>query len=246
MLTIVFDDGGTERSLEIMAESLAELRPVFALFTKWMRGEIDQVFASQGEGRWPGPSQATEERAAARAAAKVAKIRETRLDSLRGRLRSEKRRAERRLARVPLLQQITSSKLSERRRASVARYEAQQAALEQYAKTGTHAPGQKKLSERIERREARAAAKIAAVEQGQQLGRFPGSIQAEAGRNGWEMYSAIPWSGVQNEGGEVGNGATLPARTFLEWTPERLKKFVELAQKYVLERAERAERSRAK
>jgi phage gpG-like protein len=50
------------------------------------------------------------------------------------------------------------------------------------------------------------------------------------------IESAIDWAGVHNDGGTAGKGARIPKRTFLEWTPERIEKFIEIAQQYVIEK----------
>jgi len=49
--------------------------------------------------------------------------------------------------------------------------------------------------------------------------------------------SRIPWAGVHNDGGTANNGAVIPRRTFLEWTPERVEMFAKMANDYILERA---------
>lgn len=221
--------------LELLAESFAELRPVFAEFSRYMREEIDQVFASQGGGSWP---QRSAEGQAAFDQTKVARIERIRAgtyNSLRGRLRSEKKKAERRLAKT-----ASDSKLSASRRRSVLRYEAQLAELDRLAQGGQKdQKGMARFYQRATRREERAAKKIAAVESGALLGQIANSFSIEFDKTQWSMFSRIPWAGVQNDGGTVGNGAVLPARRFLEWTAERLRKFVEMANAYILKRAQR-------
>lgn len=236
MITLVYSDGGTEKSLQILADSFSELRPVFGKYTRFMRSEIDKVFESQGEGSWEERSEGAQEKYDASKAARIEKIEAGKYNSLRASLRSEKRRAERRAAKTPQ----SNSKLTASRQRSVLRYEAKLAELEKYAATGEKTAGNKKLYERAGRREARAEKKKAAVQSGQLLGQIANSIAVDFDAKRWEMYSQIPWAGAQNEGAVVGNGATLPARTFLEWTPRRLEKFVEMANQYVLERAEKA------
>lgn len=239
-MIIKYDDGGVEKSLEILADSFAELRPVMAEFTGWMRKQIDQVFATESGGSWPERSEGAQLRTEKQAAARIEKIERNRYNSLRGALRSERRRAERRLAKTS----PTDSKLTERRRKSVARYETQQAELERLVSGGAKdGKGFKRLYERAGRREASAEAKIEAVKDGRLLGRIANSFVIEFDKTHWQMASRIPWAGVHNEGGTVHNGATIRARVFLEWTPERLQKFVELANKYVLERAAKAPKS---
>lgn len=59
----------------------------------------------------------------------------------------------------------------------------------------------------------------------------------EWSKDNWEMASRIPWAGVHNDGGTANNGAVIPRRTFLEWTPERVEMFAKMANDYILERA---------
>lgn len=243
MLTIEFDEGGTRQAIELLADSFTELRPVFATFSRWMREEIDEVFATDGHGAWPERKERSKNRALAQARARLQKIERGKYNSLRGRLRSERRRAERRLdtSLQPMLWRSASdSKLTEKRRRSVARYDAQQAELERVAAGGEKAAaGFAKLYERMARREKRAAAAVAAAERGAPLGRIAQSFTIDFDKSGWEMYSRIPWSAAHNEGATVAHNARLPARVFLEWTPARVRKFCELAQAFLIERAEK-------
>ncbi len=93
---------------------------MFAKFSAYMRGEIQSVFDSDGGGKWPErkvPKLLGEEAKVA----KIEKIRSSQYSSLSGSLRSSQRKAARLLAKTPQ----SDSKLTERRRKSVARYEAQ-------------------------------------------------------------------------------------------------------------------------
>lgn len=236
MITVQYSDGGTQKSLELLADSFSELRPVMGRFSRWMREEIQAVFDSEGDGSWPERSKKAEERFASSKDARIARIEAGTYNSLRGALRSERRRAERRLAKTP----TSNSKLTESRRRSVRRYELQLAELERIsAGSGKDGKGFKKLYERAGRREERAQKKIEAVQSGQLLGQIANSLSINFDAKSWEMFSRIPWAGAQNEGAVVGNGATLPARTFLEWTPRRIEKFVEMANEYVMQRADK-------
>lgn len=67
-------------------------------------------------------------------------------------------------------------------------------------------------------RERRARAEIAAA--AQVLGRISTSIKSKQGRGQLDVFSTIDWAGVQNEGGVVGHGATLPPRPFMYVTSE--------------------------
>lgn len=238
MITLKYVDGGVEQSLEIMAESFAELRPVMAPYTRWMRQEIDKVFASNGNGEWAERSEAAEQRFDASKAGRISKIEAGKYNSLRGALRTEKRKAERRLAKTPR----SSSKLTERRQRAVAKYEAMQLELERYASGGARGEekGLRKFYGRVERREQRAQKKIEAVESGQLLGSIANSLSVRFDKRSWEMFSNIKWAGIHNEGGRAGNNAEIPIRTFLEWTPARIQMFAKMANEYVLARAAKA------
>lgn len=237
MITLTYDDGGTEKSLVILAESFGELRPVMARFSKYMRAEIDAVFESRGGGEWADLAPATKAHNEGLKAAKVEKIRANKYGSLSAALRSEKRKAERRLAKTP----ASKSKLTERRRKAVAKYDAQLAEVARLSAGGEKdAKFGKKLYERVARREAKAQKKIEAVLSGQQLGRIANSFAIDFDKHNWEMRSRIPWAGVHNEGGTAGHGASIPARVFLEWTPARVEKFAEMANEYVISRASKA------
>ncbi len=92
------------------------------------------------------------------------------------------------------------------------------------------------LNRRIEKYQGRAEERVAALERGDPLGRIASSIKAEIEKGSLTLESAIDWAGVHNDGGTGNHGAKIPKRTFLEWTPERIAMFIEIAQNYVLEK----------
>lgn len=94
----------------------------------------------------------------------------------------------------------------------------------------------KKLHERVEKYRAKAEERVSALERGDLLGRIASSIRAEISKGALVIESAIDWAGIHNDGGTAGHGARIPKRTFLEWTPERIDKFIEIAQQYVIEK----------
>lgn len=53
------------------------------------------------------------------------------------------------------------------------------------------------------------------------LGRLVTAVMYMASNAGLVARSRVPWSGVHQEGGKVGRGATIPARPFL-WISERM------------------------
>ena len=235
-IRIEIETGGAVRELEILADSFAEIRPVFAKFSAYMRGEIQSVFDSDGGGKWPErkvPKLLGEEAKAAR----IEKIRSSQYSSLSGSLRSSQRKAAMLLARTPQ----SDSKLTERRRKSVAKYEAQLSEVQRLSQGGSKdQKGFRKLYERAARREDRAARKIDRLERGALLGQIANSFSIDFDKTSWEMFSRIAWAGVHNEGGTAGHGARIPARVFLEWTPERIEKFVTMANEYLANRADKS------
>ncbi len=56
------------------------------------------------------------------------------------------------------------------------------------------------------------------------LGKLSTAVSYRAGSMGASAESRIAWSGVHQDGGKVGNKATLPARTFL-WISDRFLDF---------------------
>lgn len=56
------------------------------------------------------------------------------------------------------------------------------------------------------------------------LGKLTTAVTYKVDAMGASAESKIPWSGAHQDGGKVGNGATLPARTFL-WISDRFLDF---------------------
>lgn len=168
--------------------------------------------------------------------ASVAAVRQRALVPLEYSVKRTLGRATKRLGKTE-----STSKLFARRQRTVAKQERQ---LEEVRRIGlgitpTGAKEFRKLGERVEKYKASAEAKVSAIERGELLGRIATSIKGTIDASSLTMESTIKWAGAQNDGGKVGKGATLPARTFLEWTPDRINKFVEIAQEYMIEKLEK-------
>lgn len=223
MIAIEVDTGGTVERMEILAKSFRDLRPVFAQFAKWLREDVQRVFDSEGDGQWP---KRKGELSQTRIAANVERIEANKYRSLQSSLRSSRKKAERRLLKT------TDSKLITRRQKSVQRYEEQLAEVAKLASGGERSEGQKRLYDRVARRDALAQKRIADVKEGKLLAGIASSLRTDTEPTFFEMYSRIPWAGVHNFGGTGGKGANEPERKFLEWTPKRLRMFVEMANAY--------------
>ena len=115
MLTIKFDTGGVEQSLELMADSFSELGPIFGKFTKYKRQRVQQVFSSGGEGEWAPRTEASQAEYDQTKASRIQKIERGKYTSLIGSLRSSQKKAQRRVDRTG----PSDSKLTARRQKSV-------------------------------------------------------------------------------------------------------------------------------
>lgn len=246
MLTLKYDDGGVQRSLTLAIDSLKDLKPIFGRYIKWLRPEIDKVFAAQGPG-WAPLAESTQDARKQRLEAVAEKLRSGAMRTLDRKLSAESGRVLRKLEKRQRLMDRSErgQKLLARAEKSAAR---QRMIREEFARlsggqqgpaTREAAAATKKLGERIGRRQARAEEKIAAFERGDVLGAIASSIGYEVQGSTLTVFSHIKWAGAHNDGATVGHGARVPERKFLEWTPERIAKLAEIAAQYVTEKVKK-------
>lgn len=239
MLTLKYDDGGVQRSLDLAIDSVSDLKPIFARFIKYLRPEIDKVFAAQGPG-WAPLAESSMEARKQKLEAVAEKIRSGSMRTLDRKLSGESGRVLRKLEKRAKLMDRSErgQKLLGRAQKSVERQKAIRAEFERITagQAGPIAKPAKKLGERIERRQVRAEEKIKKYESGEVLGAIASSIGYEIKGANLEVFSHIPWAGAHNEGATVGHGARVPERKFLEWTPDRIAKLAEIAAAYVAEK----------
>lgn len=239
MLTLKYDDGGVQRSLDLAIDSVSDLKPIFARFIKYLRPEIDKVFQAQGPG-WAPLADSSMEVRKQKLEAVAEKIRSGSMRTLDRKLSSESGRVLRKLEKRAKLMDHSErgQKLLGRAQKSVERQKAIRAEFERITagQAGPIAKPAKKLGERIERRQVRAEEKIKKYESGEVLGAIASSIGYEIKGANLEVFSHIPWAGAHNEGATVGHGARVPERKFLEWTPDRIAKLAEIAAAYVVEK----------
>ena len=243
MLTLKYDDGGVQRSLNLAIDSVSALRPIFGIYIKWLRPEIDKVFAAQGPGWAPLADSSMEHRRQILGAVSE-KLRSGAMRTLDRKLSSEAVRVQRKLEKRKALMDKSergqkllgrAQKSDERQGLIRAEFERRQAGIAGPVDKAT-AKATKKLGERIERRQVRAEEKIKKYESGEVLGAVASSIGYEIKGANLEVFSHIPWAGAHNEGATVGHGARVPERKFLEWTPDRIAKLAEIAAAYVAEK----------
>lgn len=213
-------------------ESLRDLDLIFKRFLKWLRPEINKVFEQQGPG-WAPLKEDTAKQRAASIPAKSEIIRAKALNPLARSVLRTYGKAEKRLGKT-----AATSPLLARRQKTVAkqREQAEEAGNILLGRGASAGRQFKKLHERVEKYKAKAEEKIKKLESGDLLGRIASSIRAEISKGTLVIESGIEWAGIHNDGGTAGKGAHIPKRTFLEWTPERIDKFVEIAQQYLIEK----------
>lgn len=246
MLTLKYDDGGVQRSLNLAIDSVSDLRPIFARYIKYLRPEIDKVFQSQGPG-WAPLAESSMDARKQKLEAVAEKLRSGAMRTLDRKLSAESGRVLRKLEKRAKLMDHSergqrllgrAQKSVERQKAIRAEFERRQAGIAGPVDKAT-AKATKKLGERIERRQVRAEEKIKKYESGEVLGAIASSIGYEIKGGNLEVFSHIAWAGAHNEGATVGHGARVPERRFLEWTPERIAKLAEIAAAYVADKVKK-------
>ena len=236
LLTISVEVEGAKRELNLLARRFSDLLPVMGAFSAYMREDVQRVFDTEGAGQWPARKEATAEAYKRSIAGRIERVERNKYRGLSSRLQAEKRRAIKTASKP-----AKSEKKTERRQRAIERKESQIAEVARLAAGGELKPqGQAGLYKRVERRIVQSQTKIQAIKEGKTLGRIAQSCTVEFDRKNWSMRSVIPWAGVHNEGGRVGHGATVPKRTFLEWTNARLDKFEQLAADYLIGKAGKA------
>lgn len=236
MITLRYYDGGVQRSLDLMIDHAKDLKPIFKIYTPWLRRDIQE--------NWPDSPPLAPSTLAARERNKGAvaeKIRAGTMGSLGRRLgegqKKVKLRLEKRSAAADAYEVGSKgARLRQSAERAYARTEKLRAEYERI-KEGGYYPIRKdvkKLAERIGRRHEQADEKIRRYESGEALGRIMNSFSVKIESSYMEMYSQVKWAGIHNEGGTAGHGASIPARPFLYWNAPRIQKLSEITQEYLL------------
>lgn len=196
------------------ADTKKALQSAVKICTAYMRRRIDARFKAEGPD-WP-PRKAQDDAVAAVRASRASSLAEHRL---RRKLERDLRRATRNLDRARKAGKDTTKQAAsmDRRYAVLKEYERQ--ARGGRTDIAYEDKGDKRLSKSVaglRERKARAQAAVA----GKLLGDLANSIKTNVKGLEGEVKSPVPFSGVQNEGGRVGKGATLPARPAFYVTSE--------------------------
>jgi len=242
VITFEVNVDGVRRKLSLLAESAKDLNaPLKSYGSNYLRNKVQQRFDEEGPG-WADRSDATK--------AKLAQGRSTsRAEAYLGRkLARETRRAKRKLDTLSTehgwdrearrqAARSSSGKSSKSmaaiirsRMASVSRRQAVEKVFEAIV-SGATIEGKSaeriagKLKERLGRAEKKGGGPV--------LGKIAQSFKLTVSKGTLTYGSTIPWAGVQNEGGPVGNGATLPPRPFAYLTERDLDILVDMLQAHL-------------
>lgn len=210
-LTLVIDTSSGRRRIELLVRALTDLRPPLRAFGAYLRAKFKGRFDAEGPG-WPPLAQSTGHELIHRFTGKVTaagRLRETsRLKRLRAQLQRDVRK-ERLDARV-----LTAFELATRSTGGGALG----AAVRLYVGSQRYAGELRRIAKALDRaHEGKRGRSARAITRHRRLlGKLRSTIKARLEDGGLRVGSFIEWAGVHNEGGPVGHGATVPARTFAE------------------------------
>lgn len=237
-ITLTVNVAGGQRRFGVLVDALKDLTPVLREFDKYKRQNIAELFESQGHGKWPPRSERAEQAGAkrtidAREAAPRGLLRKLSREHQRARIG-----AERKDAKVGFFRSLTkkSRAASERRQNTVARRAFVLGAFQE------HIAGELPNLAGFESRDRRLQKSVRGLEQrlgraqeradakGKVLGDLPRTIRSTLSNGRLVIDSAweSPAVAVLNDGGTVGRGAKVPARTYLEWTEDDVEHLASL------------------
>lgn len=211
------------RRIELIVRALTDLQPPLRAFGAYLRSKFKGRFDAEGPG-WPALAQSTGHELINRFTGRITRtgqLRETsRLKQLRARLQQDVRK-ERLDARV-----LTAFELATRSTGGGALG----SAIRLYADGQRYAGELRRIAKALDRaHEGKRSKQSRAISRHHRLlGKIRSTIKARLEDGGIRVGSFISWAGVHNEGGPVGHGATVPARTFAELESDDVDVFAKL------------------
>lgn len=245
-----------EESMDLLIDSMEDLTPILQRFSAYKRGNVKGIFKAEGAGKWKPLAKATVERLENTGTSSVTAQGKLRASYVRNRgaqLRGISRTGRKSARRAKGISSIktffdTSAALKKQKLSAKASKgvsalrEAEE--LKSLYNDGAAAvsPEFKNLSSAKKKiNKVQAGKKVSigkrAIEKHKLLGKLAGSIEAKISKGQLTIQSRVPWSEAHNDGDIVGHDAVLPARVFLELTPEDIEMFVQIAQDYMLEKS---------
>lgn len=234
-LTVSVDTSSGRRRIELIVRALTDLQPPLRAFGAYLRAKFKDRFDAEGPG-WPPLAQSTGHELIHRYTGRVTasgRLRETsQLKRLRAQLQRDVRREVVDARVLTAFEMATRSTGGGALGAAVrlhARGQRYARSLGQLAKTLDHAHQGKRG------RQSRAITRHHRL-----LGKLRSTIKARLEDGGIRVGSFVPWAGVHNEGGAVGHGAYVPARTYAELESEDVDVFARLVLDRGIRSVERA------
>lgn len=222
-LTLSVDTTAGRRRIELIVRALTDLQPPLRMFGAYLRAKFKGRFDAEGPG-WPPLAQSTSHELIHRFTGKVTAsgdLRETsRLKRLRAQLQRDVRK-ERLNARV-----LTAFELATRSTGGGALG----AAIRLHVGTQRYAGELRSIAKALDRaHQGKRTRQVRAISRHHRLlGKLRSTIKARLQDGGIRVGSFVEWAGVHNEGGAVGHGATVPARTFAELENDDVDVFAKL------------------
>ena len=214
VITVKANFGGVERTFGLLADALSpgSIKKALGKISKAKQHEVRQRFEQGGPGWEPLKPASIVQRIKAETE-RLARTQETAIAKIGKKLTTQLAQAQKRSLRAVAKTGQSNVRAStiERRHLEIAVFKA--------LRSGGVLDGklQVKVAAHIF---ARALKRQAGMKAHGILGKIANSIQATIENETLVIFSRIEWSDAQNSGGQVGNRAVLPARTFLEWTTE--------------------------
>lgn len=233
MFTLKMNVNGVTRSLQLLVDSLSPraLKKPLSEISKAKQAEVRQRFEQSGPG-WEPRAVSTMKQEAGRIdrAERESQVRSgKRLGQV---LSSQLKVALKRGAKASTIdkRRLEIAVLRELRGGDVSTFDVRLRG----AYDAASATAREEARQRLFARSLKSREKVT----GRLLGRLANSIKAQVDGTKLVVLSEVKWSGVHNDGGAVGRGATVPERTFLEWTEADYTTATEAFERHMLKAVE--------
>lgn len=256
MLTLKLNVDGLERKLSLMVDALSDLEKPLARAGGILRAEAKKSFASRGPG-WPALSDETEKRKPSMKALGFYSLNDrkrSRADTVttednklqRALARAEKAKTDKAQQKALAAADVHRSNLETLQRAygaalrtsdtsalvAVARKELRRRKIR-----GAAMRAARQIEDETERRRVARLGSTRYRRDARSLdmlGSLRDSISLYVTEQSVSVFSHSMWAGVHNDGGRAGNNATIPKRTFLEFTDRSLGRIVDLLKEQLI------------
>lgn len=230
-LTVSVDTSSGRRRIELIVRALSDLQPPLRAFGAYLRAKFKGRFDAEGPG-WPPLAQSTGHELIHNYTGRITRAGNLRETSQVKRLRAQLQRDVRKEALDARV--LTAFELATRSTGGGALG----AAIRLHADGTRYARELGNIAKALDRAHQgkRGRQSRAITRHHRLLGKLRSTIKARLEDGGIRVGSFVSWAGVHNEGGAVGHGAYVPARTYAELENEDVDVFA----KILLERGVRS------